>query len=62
MGSSITTWENVGAYFTFADNPFALVLFAIGTAAIIDGLFQLSVMKMRHLEKLSSVYSCFQQG
>ncbi len=38
MGSSITTWENVSAYFTFADNPFALVLFAIGTAAIIAGL------------------------
>lgn len=38
MGSSITTWENVSAYFTFADSPIALGLFALGTAAIIVGL------------------------
>lgn len=38
MGSSITSWENVSAYFTFADNPFALVLFALGAAAILVGL------------------------
>ncbi|MCB2427963.1 hypothetical protein [Methylophaga pinxianii] len=38
MGSSITTWENVSAYFTFADSPFILGLFSIGVAAIITGL------------------------
>ncbi|MFC3151382.1 hypothetical protein ACFOEK_10130 [Litoribrevibacter euphylliae] len=38
MGASITTWENVSAYFTFADNPAALVLFALGTAGIVVGL------------------------
>lgn len=38
MGSSITSWENVSAYFTFADNPAALVLFAIGVSSIVAGL------------------------
>jgi len=38
MGTSITTWENVSAYFTFADSPFALGLFAFGAAAIVAGL------------------------
>jgi hypothetical protein len=38
MGTSITTWENATAYFTFADNPVALVLFAIGSAGIVIGL------------------------
>jgi hypothetical protein len=38
MGSSITTWEGATAYFTFADNPVMLVLFAIGASAIIIGL------------------------
>lgn len=38
MGTSITSWENVTAYFTFADNPTALVLFSLGVAAIVVGL------------------------
>ncbi len=38
MGTSISSWENVGAYFTFADNPLALGLFTIGATAIIVGL------------------------
>lgn len=38
MGTSITTWEGVSAYFTFADSPFALGLFAFGCAAIVVGL------------------------
>lgn len=38
MGTSITTWENVSAYFTFADSPVALALFALGTAGIVCGL------------------------
>lgn len=38
MGTSITSWENVSAYFTFADNPMALVLFSIGVVGIIGGL------------------------
>lgn len=44
MGTSITTWENVSAYFTFADSPMALVLFSIGAAAIVVGLIG-SIMK-----------------
>ncbi len=44
MGSSITTWENVSAYFTFADNPVALVLFALGVAGIVGGLIR-SIIK-----------------
>lgn len=44
MGTSITTWENVSAYFTFADNPAALVLFALGVTGIIVGLIG-SIMK-----------------
>jgi hypothetical protein len=44
MGTSITSWENVSAYFTFADNPVALVLFSIGVTAIIAGLI-FSIMK-----------------
>jgi len=38
MGASITEWENAAAYFTFADNPLALVLFSIGVASIIVGV------------------------
>jgi hypothetical protein len=38
MGASITSWENVAAYFTFADNPAALVLFAMGVTGIVAGL------------------------
>jgi len=38
MGTSITTWEDVSAYFTFADSPFALGLFSLGVAAIAVGL------------------------
>lgn len=38
MGSSITTWENVTAYFTFADSPIMLMLFALGASGIIIGL------------------------
>lgn len=38
MGTSITTWENVGAYFTFANNPAMLILFSVGAAAIVAGL------------------------
>lgn len=38
MGTSITTWENVGAYFTFADNPTALFIFSVGALAIVGGL------------------------
>jgi len=38
MGTSITSWENVTAYFTFANNPAALVLFSLGVAAIVVGL------------------------
>lgn len=38
MGASITSWENVSAYFTFADNPAALVLFSIGVMGIVGGL------------------------
>lgn len=38
MGTSITTWENVSAYFTFADSPATLVLFSIGVTAIVAGL------------------------
>ena len=38
MGTSISTWENASAYFTFADSPAALVLFSITAAAIVVGL------------------------
>lgn len=38
MGSSITTWENVTAYFTFADSPIMLGIFALGAAGIVVGL------------------------
>lgn len=44
MGTSIATWENVSAYFTFADNPIALVLFAAGVTAIVAGLIR-SIVK-----------------
>ena len=44
MGASITTWENVTAYFTFADSPVMLALFALGAAGIIVGLIA-SIMK-----------------
>lgn len=44
MGTSITTWENVTAYFTFADNPAALVLFTLTVSGIIVGLIS-SIMK-----------------
>ncbi len=35
MGTSITSWDDVSAYFTFADNPLALALFALGASAIV---------------------------
>ena len=38
MGSSISTWEGATAYFTFADSPVMLVLFAMGVSAIVIGL------------------------
>ncbi|EAT12675.1 hypothetical protein HF888_13650 [Bermanella marisrubri] len=38
MGTSIVSWENVSAYFTFADQPAALVLFSLGVAGIVCGL------------------------
>ncbi len=38
MGTSISTWENVSAYFTFADSPATLALFALATTAIVVGL------------------------
>ncbi|WP_432694988.1 hypothetical protein ACQUQP_10545 [Marinobacterium sp. YM272] len=38
MGTSITSWENVSAYFTFADNPMALALFVVGVVGIVGGL------------------------
>ena len=44
MGSSITTWENVTAYFTFADSPLMLMLFALGVSGIIIGLIS-SIIK-----------------
>lgn len=44
MGSSITTWENVTAYFTFADSPIMLMLFALGASGIIIGLIS-SIIK-----------------
>ena len=44
MGTSITTWDNVTAYFTFADSPIMLTLFALGAAGIIVGLIA-SIMK-----------------
>lgn len=44
MGTSITTWENVSAYFTFADNPMAMVLFAAGVTAVVVGLLR-SIIK-----------------
>ncbi|MBJ7539407.1 hypothetical protein [Marinomonas transparens] len=40
MGTSITTWENVSAYFTFADSPMALVLFSAGVTGIVVGLIR----------------------
>ena len=44
MGTSITTWENVSAYFTFADNPMALGLFVAGATVIVVGLIR-SIIK-----------------
>ncbi len=44
MGTSISTWEGVTAYFTFADSPMMLALFALGAAGIIVGLIA-SIMK-----------------
>lgn len=44
MGTSITSWKDVSAYFTFADNPAALVIFALGCAAIVVALIA-SIMK-----------------
>jgi hypothetical protein len=38
MGTSISSWENVTAYFSFADSPMMLALFALGCAAIVTGL------------------------
>ena len=38
MGTSITSWEGVSAYFTFADSPIMLMLFALGAAGIVVGL------------------------
>jgi hypothetical protein len=44
MGTSITSWEDVSAYFTFADSPIALYLFALGAAGIVTFLIG-SIMK-----------------
>lgn len=38
MGTSITSWDNVTAYFTFADSPAMMALFALGVAGIVAGL------------------------
>ena len=38
MGASISSWESVAAYFTFADNPVALMVFAFGVVGIVSGL------------------------
>ena len=38
MGTSISSWENVSAYFTFADNPAALVAFSVIAVGIVAGL------------------------
>jgi len=40
MGTSITTWENVSAYFTFADSPMMLGLFSAGVAVILIALIR----------------------
>ncbi|MDB4837308.1 hypothetical protein OAH87_02450 [Marinomonas sp.] len=40
MGSSITTWDNVSAYFTFADSPMMLMLFTLGVVGIVGGLIR----------------------
>lgn len=40
MGTSITSWENVSAYFTFADSPMMLALFTVGAAGIVVGLIR----------------------
>ena len=44
MGTSITSWKDVSAYFTFADNPVALTVFVFGCAAIVVALIA-SIMK-----------------
>lgn len=44
MGSPITSWEGVEAYFTFADSPaviaFILILSIVATAGIIVSTFK----------------------
>lgn len=44
MGTSITTWENAKAYFTFADSPSILVLFSLIALGIVVGLIWSIIM------------------
>jgi hypothetical protein len=53
MGTSISTWENVSAYFTFADSPATLALFALGAVAIVSGLI---VSIKKHEDKAFEEY------
>lgn len=56
MGTSFLTWDNVSAYFVFANNPLALMLFALGVCLICVGLI-ISIKKhedkvfKQHLKK-----------
>ncbi|MBX2858960.1 MAG: hypothetical protein KTR17_09880 [Cellvibrionaceae bacterium] len=43
MGTSISSWQDVAAYFTFADNPAALIAFTVGVAVIVGGLINLII-------------------
>lgn len=53
MGTSITSWENVSAYFTFANNPTALMIIALIVAGIVVGLV---VSIVRHENKAFESY------
>ena len=53
MGTSITSWDNVSAYFTFADSPIMMAVFAFGAAAIVVGL--IAAIK-KHEDKAFSDY------
>lgn len=37
MGSPITSWDDAGAYFTFADSPAVISLFLLGAVVLCVG-------------------------
>lgn len=46
-GSPVTSWDDVSAYFTFADSPAAIAVFLLLTCAVLVGVIAQSARHER---------------